>query len=722
MLNALRKNSLIQIENAFVAPSLDIDIYHLQLELRDSPSRLTAVYTLGENMTPIHVVNTNSLDVGLRIPSPLSIKHFRDTSVPWPPSNPRRGRPSFSATDSARVYDYTPIATLADPHGPIQNDPKAKFNVIGVVVDCRAPCITKGKHLRSEIVIADESCVQGDRLVTLPIFTFEVDPKHAVPYRAIGDIVRVHRIHISQYTDFTNEKLRRSGSARYYSTFLLWDMEGSDYEPFAKRDPIGQPTRGHTITDGDRERVKELREWATDYMWTKHSTQRKFMYTVPEVLNADSNAQIFLSNFDLVCFLPNGAFVDDSTGAIKMSVSAGCSNGEESRHTVRVESDRVIDIDSQTSYPFVSFCPSWETRPMGKGTWLVIRDVTLRLQGQERVISLHIGKKSSTIIWCSEKCTDVRKQKWKLGAAENETAHPPPSVDGGNVGTYGYGQTHRTKSAGSAKAQMAGIGDQGMDAQKAPVADNNGMRASDSTTPKRATPRKRRHPDGDMQDGSPTSKVLKDAKGSGLVKELDESGIRTVSVRQVVETISWSEHGGRNLSSIGKMVEELKQKRGGGIYRLRVRARVMSCPKDIRFGCKPWCNRCERYLKIDVKRGEFECVKCQSSFLGSHDPRTGWAYSIKLIMEDGFGGRIDCWVEGKEGSSFFTGLAPANLISNTKTEKLLNRYLQAVLCSKNRLDCCVHAYEYEDGNGLYRVACKMVRTKLKGDVLEGNKC
>jgi len=97
--------------------------------------------------------------------------------------------------------------------------------------------------------------------------------------------------------------------------------------------------------------------------------------------------------------------------------------------------------------------------------------------------------------------------------------------------------------------------------------------------------------------------------------------------------------------------------------------------------------------------------------------RTQWAYMVRLNLEDESGGRIEGWIEGKEGTDFFDGVSPTNLLRSKEARQAVSNCLKKVLNPQNRLDCSVMPYEYEDENGVALVACKIFATRLLGEVV-----
>lgn len=658
---AIRKDNLLQIECAHVETSQDPEVNSVQLELKDpipasELATLPKLSMLSADMCPISSLTYGNLSEGM-------VRSTTALSQPTP--SPRNRSARVSIGETSRQYAYTPIAELwaRTESSAVMPSRGEKVNFYGVVIDCRAPCTTRGPDLRCEVVVADESSLLTGELKTMAIYCFERHPSDCIPFRAVGDVIRAHRIHVGRYNDPVTGTSKVQGVGRFYSTFLLWSHEGSDFLPIASRDPVRVPTSGHSasraithiVTSQDRDKITLLRNWASGYLFRRHRVERPYLRSVLEVKGAHPSAEFLTKSFDLLCCVEGNAPTEISEGNLKLIVWDGLFGAEEGGQRMRVESEHTLEqLEHDPSSQFLDFCPSWEGRPREASTWLLIRDITIRTEGSERIGVLTVGRKTSTIVWHPPNSPEVRHMREKHRRERNMTPRGIPAISL-------PGQDSHSRSGLTGKVTIA---------------------------------------DDDISNPN----VVKRSKQADDSRWEPDSTELTVSIsKHPNQTAKTS-----TISGIRKAVSERKFHP----HRLRARARSCSAPRDLRLLCRPWCNSCKKFMKIDTDHHLIECLRCGHKVRRNEDPDMQWAYCVCLILEDTSGRRLDAWIEGDEGLVFFRGIPPVNLQRNVETRRKLMKVFQGLLSPNCELDCCVVPYEYEDSFGLYHVACKVFATEI----------
>lgn len=809
-LASLKKRDVIQVECAYVRASRDPDINTLRLELPDPfpddvHKHRTAVYLLNPHLRPKSVVTYDCLGVGLKALSSDQLMRFRNNHVHSPGSDqepdptalrdaieasigasPRVGvdrlqvhqngngaptpahlRTRVAAVASSKDHEYIPVANIADTSISYG---KKKIDIYGVVIECRAPSVTRTPHHRSEIVVADESSVEqayeNGNLKALPVFTFEKDPKHAIPYRAVGDIIRIHRVTINEYTD-PRGITTRQGCARFFSTFVLWDHDADDFLPSTARNPIRTaashvaPDVQHKITDYDRQRITQLRKWTREYLFTTHKFSRPFMRTVLEVKTAHPTADFLTKTFDLICRVEGEATPRDPNGNLRLVVSDGLLDKGQGGQRMLVESTDPHRPDGGLMpYKFSDYCPSWHLRPAVMPAWVLMRDIRMVTRNNDRVVILSVGRRSSTLVWNAENAPDVRQLK-EAFALHAQGLPPPRAAPVRNAPGYGGG------GAGHA----SDIAERARSRDPAPLSRGNasGTVAGSNTrngpvrSPPRRSIRKRPHPEGNVrgsaaadegprkeqrlgnvmsgrqqtpgqarEDTASTQQTHQDSLNRDQTRQavgndsenaddtrtgsdrghFDESQAQPLVTNRPKIVITKHKHEDKVISTIAQLMDCVDRGKKG-YHRLKVTARAMSIPSDVRYACKPWCYKCNRYMKIDIsKGGQLDCTKCTYTTTNNRDPRTRWVFSVQLLLEDDEGGRMFGWIEGLEGTEFFNGPQPDNLIYKSTPRLTTSKFLQVVLDSKHVLDCIVKPFQWEDKYGCYHTCCKIFGTQL----------
>lgn len=746
-LSGLSKDDIVQVECAHICPSDDLDINAVRLELCDpvpvARAPLVYFYILGANMVPLLVVQYNALSGGLKPASNSVLARFT-RHIPWAPGQvpaeeePRQPEARKSIRDGAR-NDYSSIAELVDPQSFAF---KKKVNLYGVIMECRAPCPTKGIHMRSEVVVADESSCRemgmDGRLKVLPMYCFEAEPHDAIPFRAVGDIIRAHRVELCRYDNGIGNTIIQT-SVRFFSTIILWQHDSNDFVPLSSRPPVStrtfpNPPRDITqnITNYDRERITSLRNWTREYLFKEHTITRPFLRTVLEI-NLALDTDVFLhKSFDFLCYVEREVSDEGNSDNLELLVSDGLFPDGEKAQKIIVKSDPSFrERPSLRRFTFLDFCPSWALRPRPFPCWVLIRDVHIEIHDSRRIIMLDVGRRTSTLVWNSANAPDVRAVKGnfeRLSALQVlQAPEMSKSVFVGN-GTNEVLQKKRSQLAGCLNLSENENLVEGGTKQYSPSScaarrhEPPGKRSAsdaiiDAESTRRLFSKKSRPVEGQDAGGSVNEmNGLTSVENKAIEKRFqrcDDSASLILPRKETFrETVVTSHRNGNQLiSSIAKMVRS-SQNGKWGVHRLRVIARSCSSPRDLRFACKPWCSKCKIYLRGEPKKKSFECVLCRRAFGSILDPDMQWAFSIQLVLEDQAGGRVMGWVEGKEGESLFSGLAPTNLMQDNEARRQVSRYLQVMLAAGNRLDCSVRAYEYEDKHGVYHTACKIFGTHL----------
>lgn len=739
VLSAVKKQQLLQISGASVRRSQDPDINNLQLELQDDiGAEKATISLLDDSARPVSIVQGSQLDRGA---------YPVENSTPAPPPtwaspaalNGNRSRPRIQMAAAGSEHTYTPIADIYDN---LEAYTKKKINIYGVVVDARAPCTTRGPDLRGEIVVADESSIRdmrdGQALKTIAIYCFERDPAHCIPYRSVGDVVRCHRILTGKYQDQYSDIPRLQGVARFYTTLLLWAHDSTKFEPFGGREAV--PIKGrretitHIITPQDHDRITSLRRFAMEYLFSRHKMYRPFVRTVLEVNNADDCAEFLGKSFDLVCRFEREEPDANNPDKLQFLVSDGLLNNGKGGQSLKVESNVSFDqshFADGKHEKFEEFCPSWSIHPRDKPSWLMIRDVSVKIVNGERRILLGVSRKTSTLVWQSENAPDVRViRAMYQSATATSMPHPmtvmrPSSAPGPQPAQYRNAVTERD----AAELNNRSISD----AEVQPISVKQNSYNMRST--KRQYPNDSRSDDTDPLNGQGAGDAMQGHEGNHSRQSeagqrspkkrkrvgdgeqplgvVDESRIETFRSNTgiLVKLISKHDFISLPISSLDD-IKRCVAKQNLGIHRVRFGVRACITPRDLRFACKPWCSKCGVFLKIHVTDGALDCFRCSDSFDNVGDPRTKWAYSVKILLEDEAGRKIEAVIAGNEGTKFFTGLPATNLLGNIQARQKVSNYLQLVLDPENRLDCAIKPYEYMDSNGIYQIACQIVDTHL----------
>lgn len=569
------------------------------------------------------------------------------------------------------MWDATEGSTTVPTRGE-------KFDFYGVVIDCRAPCTTRGPDLRSEVVVADHTSLLHGELRTMVVFCFERKPENGIPFRAVGDVIRAHRVHAGRYADGTTGVSTVQAVARFYSTLLLWSHEGTDFTPVASRQHLRPSSDGgdqdevvtHSITDQDRDLITSLRNWSRSYLFKKHRMTKRYLRTVAEVVQALPSTDFLTKSFDLLCCMKEDTRIRNVGGTLKFVVSDAFFNAGQSGLQMRVESENSMDqLEHDPASQFAEFCPTWQSRPTGSSVWLLIRDIRIQTEGSQRVAVLQVGRKTSTLVWQSANAPLVGTFREKLGGLRVVSNDAPVAS---------HLREHAT-------VQERHVPDLPRESCALNHENGNGSGAS----------KRRKRLDSSAQPAT-QPQAIRPPHPDSYAKQ------STVCSRPSIEM---------QLSSIAGLREAVS-KRKLHPHRIRARARACSVPRDTRQLCRPWCARCKVFMKVHGNLRAVECVKCARVLHKVQRAEMQWAYCVCLNMEDRAGRRLDVWIEGEEGSSFFGAFPAADLAKNVDKRRRLLKLFQTLLNPEVEIDCCVVPYEYEDTHGLCHVASKIFATKL----------
>ncbi len=167
-----------------------------------------------------------------------------------------------ASSEQSRKYDYKKLADL--------NIGDNKMNTFGVVKEFKPPTLTRGSDYYSTMTLVDES----DPKVGVRCITFNSVPNKLPQIKREGDVVCLHRVNVTSYQCQPQlQGLRYSSSIRFSG------------ELHKKMTPHTGSV-SFTCTLLERERVKELRQWARNL--------RKEKLSVLESITLDSY-------LDLVC-------------------------------------------------------------------------------------------------------------------------------------------------------------------------------------------------------------------------------------------------------------------------------------------------------------------------------------------------------------------------------------------------------------------------------------
>ncbi|KAI0558840.1 Telomeric single stranded DNA binding POT1/CDC13 [Gracilaria domingensis] len=615
------------------------------------------------------------------------------------------------------VHQYVDIATALTPAA----DSKRTVNLFGVVVDCRAPCTTNGTDLRCEIALADESCVLPDGdLKKIFVHRFVAKPSDAIPFRQLGDIVRIHRAALISYSSFGKPAVRQ-GRLKFYSTLLLWKHEATGFTPYlqhcqAQGDSLARGPSPDPVDTQDKFKITALRKWTNDFFFAQYKSQRQYLRTVPEILNAPCGAIFLSKSFDLICYIHQYPRSDrDSNLVLTATDGAGSS------------ANRIL-ISSQEPwktrgiprmFSFFDFCPSWSFHPTS-GSWLLVRDARVVQNGNRREIQLTVSGRTSTLIWNAHNAPDVRLARERRVARQLNPQHnlpiprgivrapsPLPCTRKRRRINANSDSLYRNLKVSRYDRSCSANGVENIFLQAMNTVPNNtveGPLPIPEDAVSKSTPRVGNHIDAALAPPAIPNDTLKCDYHLDIVpepygvKKNPHQGIELAPHDRIVTVHNRAD---QKVWRISDMVQAFRHGSGEKLFRLAVWARGIVWPKDLRHACRPICGRCENGVLMLGSN----CNDCGSD-------RKLWQFVLRLVLEERSpGASIESWVIGKDAERLL-GLQASDLRLNDSKCDVLKRKLRTLHAAISVVDCLVVPYEYEDDVGLHRVACVLKGTRL----------
>lgn len=721
-LSRLARNAIVRVEGALVTPAADTDINTCEIELRDdAAARLRA--------RVFYAPPPGTHDGGDGIFKALLGRSLVQCDALVPASIalllPPRVRKKKASGGRVRGRKHVYEESIAQFHAKFEENvalvAKKEVNLYGVIIEARAPSFTKGTCLRSEVVIADMSSasVKGgvQNFRTLVLHRFEGDPAHALPYRAVGDVIRAHRVQVSVYTNHHRGTSDLQIAGKHYSTYCLWAGDSDSSFPIATVDPVRSKSTKppeHTIVESDIKIVNELRQWGKAYLKAATAVPRRYLHTVATLRRAVVDGS-FANPIDLVC-----CYEGQPAGAVGtvFTISDGFplpTDGLSFGNTLTVRGLDAQKVPAQTPVPFERFSLPWKLKPDVIPSWLLIRDARYELGSNGAwEISLKVSDKACTLLWLPPDAAEVRLAKDR-GASNTARGSVPSTgkkaaASPSGVATSGSRHTQGTRlhiiqpSFSQLEAKMDEVvNGEGGDAPSparirapaaAPAASTlvlekklSGKRAASTQEGIQLTPAKRNR----------TSAILTEfvsPKDTPLAKDATQFNCvtRNANADQVAVKLSVVRQAALGMPH-------------GTISAFRVQCHIcgLKSPRDLTFSCRPWCRSCSSFWKDSPSR----CDRCESS--------EAWAFDIAVILVDADGCMMDAWISGSEGLAFFNGVEPMDFRLSSSAESLekLHSCLSRMLDQKSLVDCSVQPYSYIDpASGLARVSCKVFATTL----------
>lgn len=722
-LSRLARNAIIRVEGAHVTTAADADINTCEIELRDDAAARLRVCVFYAPPPGTHdggdgifkaLLGRSLVQCDALVPASIA---------PFLP--PRVSKKKKASGGRVRGRKHVYEESIAQFHAKFEENvalvAKKEVNLYGVIIEARAPSFTKGTCLRSEVVIADMSSafVKGgvQNFRTLVLHRFEADPAHALPYRAVGDVIRAHRVQVSVYTNHQRGTSNLQIAGKLYSTYCLWAGDSNSSFPIATVDPVRSKSAKppeHTIVESDIKIVNELRQWGKAYLKASTAVPRQYLHTVPTLRRAVVDGS-FANPIDLVC-----CYEGQPAGAVGtlFTISDGFplpTDGLSFGNTLTVRGVDAQKVPAQTPVPFERFSLPWKLKPDVVPTWLLIRDARyeLRSNGVWEII-LKVSDKACTLLWLPPDAAEVRLAK-ERGASNTATASVSGSgkkaaASSSGVATPGPRHTQGTRlhivqpSFSQLEAKMDEVvnGERG-DAPsptriRAPGAaitastsgvgkDLSSNRAASTQQGIQLTPAKRNR----------TTAILTEA-----VSPKDTPHAKDTSQFNCVTRNANADQVAVKLSAVRQAALGMPHDKVSA-FRVQCRICGLKSPRDLTFSCRPWCRSCSSFWKDATSR----CDRCESS--------EAWAFDIAVILVDADGCMMDAWISGSEGLAFFADVEPMDFRLSSSAESLerLHACLSRMLDLKSLVDCSVQPYSYIDpSSGQARVSCKVFATTL----------
>eukprot|EP00177_Eucheuma_denticulatum_P006545 GFKZ01011915.1.p1 GENE.GFKZ01011915.1~~GFKZ01011915.1.p1 ORF type:complete len:794 (-),score=62.27 GFKZ01011915.1:14-2395(-) len=727
---SLKKGSLIQVEGA---------------ELKGEGA---AVVRLTESRGDKRQVPTWKLSLLAADYSVIASMSSRSADYEW--STPSSSNRLIQMGDTANTIGmeklkskYTSIDKLLSLAN-LGAVPTGNIRLFAIVVDCTAPCATNRGDFWCEVVVADDSSSEtphaDEGLKTISIQCREKDPAHCIPFRAIGDIICIESLKV----DFrlSEKRVNLQAYTDRDTNILLWAQERRDFKPvLSKRGVQLTPSLNESISfvhnrisRTDQERIQELRSYSLAYVINNSTSHRPNVRTVVDV-NASFATDKSGSGFvDLLCCYVEDCKPDTQSNSYRFTVSHGLSLMTEPDNTIVIDSQLLKRRDDSSKPSFSDYYPSWESMSRSKTCpfWLLIRDLKLSAQGHGLIGLLSVELQTSTLIWYPEGSALVRScLQRSFGSAHERSKLYQHSPRTRTFGTQPLPAAIRIK-----KGRTPSQGQHATTARRVKHSTASPSRNSSrprSSQPRSASLKRQPHPNQNRRQRATQRKPVARSNANQtlpvaggfqanrirIVPTPEQLRSRPPRSRMLLNTTVITSHSFQQLKicSLAEL-REIASSEVVQICRIRVSAKGCVAPRDVRFACKPWCVRCKRFLKIDSNDRVLQCLGCDDTFSSTGDPRTEWAYFVRLILEDEQGDRVESWIEGNEGIEFFSEFPPQNLLSNLEARQAVKNYLTILLKQTSVIDCCVVPQDYEDVTGKLHKAFKVVGTRLIPGLLE----
>lgn len=653
---------------------------HLEdLPISRMPSKFQAVRVLNDRLEPFHTVTIQTLSSPqtLRTPGscPQVTGYLKESAyscrkrqrtgadaksvILRPRANVRSSTFGPTTKPGAKSdLDYKKIAHVINSVDSLM---KAPVNVFGVVTDARAPYPTRGTGLRSEISIADESCYNSDEmgLRTLQVYTFEDYIKNAIPFRAYGDIVRVRRGLVEQYTDVRTGTTTAQLNIKFYATVIVWQYDTDSLQPCVSRMSLNKskPNDTFELPPAEQRRIHELRNWVRKFLHRRFRSPRNYIFTVPEVLNRTSMSDESVQVLDMVAQV---CYVSDEGINICLRITDGLKRPGLGQQTItlRSEVDKIVMSKAQAS-KFQDFHRGWGKRP-NLPAWVLLKDVRAVTIAGTTLYLLRMDKFSSTILFLDDDAPLVRMVKEQyLHAGENN-----------------FQESHATVPL----QPCTGV-------QRVEIRKKIQMKA----------PHVR------------SAVKLNSVEGCRIStrdrRALDKDSVKLTQTEPLYARIP--------LSDISDMFSDFN---GGKeiVHRLLVSVVAFMSPRNMAHVFRPICRTCNSYAQITPEDDleKLRCDNCAQVFESRTNSRLRWTVVVQLLVKDLSGRAVELWIEGDEGEKFFGCLGGFTDGNDESVARRIRRALNAVILPRHVLECCVFAYRYMDKNDVPHIACKVVGTKL----------
>lgn len=400
----LQKRDIVCVYCARVEPSNNPHIHDAQLVLDDDEAAIgsglsksrardgcgAALFVLNTDGRATHVVAETHLGQGrMLVPSAVA-------------DEPVAGEMLESRKRARVQYRYHTINELWEEAAKLPASSGKRgvrggvVNVYGVVVDARAASTTARVDLRSEIVLVDESSVMenGERRGMM-VYRFDRNPRRALPFRALGDVVRCHRLALYRYDDYSGQ-MHVQGAAQNHSSFVLWAGDTDDERNMGN-------ASNDALLDVDWRRVKQLRAFSRRFITCMRVSPRPFLRSISEIVGAGPQADFLRAPLDVVATLEQRPCVANEVVRFRLGDGRNCS--------------AVVDVESVLSdvhlskcrpHPFAHFAQSYSLGLQSAAMrWMLITDVRVKTVNSSRCVTLSVGKHTSTLLWLPTNCAQV---------------------------------------------------------------------------------------------------------------------------------------------------------------------------------------------------------------------------------------------------------------------------------------------------------------------------